>query len=62
MLKYSGQEVMYITVYEKAVIGYIRYMGCNMYFDKDGIVVESSTETFEKVPEIIGLKFKFNSA
>ena len=48
---------MYITVYEKAVIGYIRYMGCNMYFDKDGIVVESSTETFEKVPEIIGLKF-----
>lgn len=24
---------------------------------KDGIVVESSTETFEKVPEIIGLKF-----
>ena len=48
---------MYITVYEQAVIGYIRYMGCNMYFDKDGIVVESSTETFEKVPEIIGLKF-----
>ena len=48
---------MYITVYETAVIGYIRYMGCNMYFDKDGIVVESSTETFEKVPEIIGLKF-----
>ena len=48
---------MYITVYEKAVIGYIRYMGCNMYFDKDGIVVESSTEIFEKVPEIIGLKF-----
>lgn len=48
---------MYITVYEKAVIGYIRYMGSNMYFDKDGIVVESSTETFEKVPEIIGLKF-----
>ena len=31
---------MYITVYEKAVIGYIRYMGCNMYFDKDGIVVK----------------------
>ena len=41
---------MYITVYEKSVIGYIRYMGCNMFFDKDGIVVESSTE-------IIGLKF-----
>lgn len=48
---------MYITVYEKPVIGYIRYMGCNMFFDKDGIVVESSTESYDKVPEIIGLKF-----
>ena len=48
---------MYITVYEKSVIGYIRYMGCNMFFDKDGIVVESSTESYDKVPEIIGLKF-----
>ena len=48
---------LYVTVYEKAIVGYVRYMGCNMYFDKDGIVVESSTETFEKVPEIIGLKF-----
>ena len=42
---------MYITVYEKAVIGYIRYMGCNMYFDKDGIVVESSTDLYENVPQ-----------
>ena len=48
---------MYITVYEKSVIGYIRYMGCNMFFDKDGIVVESSTESYDKVPEIIALKF-----
>ena len=48
---------MNVAVYEKAIVGYISYMGCNMYFDKDGIVVESSTETFEKVPEIIGLKF-----
>ena len=32
-------------------------MGCNMYFDKDGIVVESSTEEYENVPEIDGLKF-----
>ena len=48
---------MYITVYEKAVIGYIRYMGCNMYFDKDGIVVESSTDLYENVPEIDGLNF-----
>ena len=30
---------LYVTVYEKAIVGYVRYMGCNMYFDKDGIVV-----------------------
>ena len=48
---------MYITVYEKPVIGYIRYMGCNMFFDKDGIVVESDAKLTEGVPEIKGLHF-----
>ena len=24
---------LYVTVYEKAIVGYVRYMGCNMYFD-----------------------------
>ena len=48
---------LYVTVYEKAIVGYVRYMGCNMYFDKDGIVVESSTDLYENVPEIDGLKF-----
>ena len=47
-----------VTVYEKAVIGYISYMGCNMYFDKDGMVVESSSEFYEGVPEIAGLVFQ----
>lgn len=44
-------------MYEKAIVGYVRYMGCNMYFDKDGIVVESSTDLYENVPEIDGLNF-----
>ena len=29
-------DKMNVTIYEKAVVGYINYMGCNMYFDKDG--------------------------
>ena len=48
---------MNVAVYEKAIVGYVRYMGCNMYFDKDGIVVESSTDLYENVPQIDGLKF-----
>lgn len=49
---------MTVTVYEKAVVGYISYMGCNMFFDKDGIVVESSAEYYEGIPEISGLSFR----
>lgn len=56
-IEYNWPNKLYVTVYEKAIVGYINYMGCNMYFDKDGIVVESSLEEYENVPEIDGLKF-----
>lgn len=46
-----------IIVYEKSIVGYVTYMSSNMYFDKDGIIVESSNETIEGYPEITGLKF-----
>lgn len=46
-----------VTVYEKSIVGYISYMGCNMFFDREGMVVESSLEHYENVPEIYGLKF-----
>ncbi len=49
---------MEVTVYEKSIVGYIDYMGGRMYFDKDGIVVESSSEVYEGVPEISGLQFR----
>ena len=47
-----------ITVYEKSIIGRVKYMGSNMYFDKDGTVVESSSEDIESVPEVKGLEFE----
>ena len=46
-----------IRVYEKTLIGYVEYMGSNLYFDKDGTVVESSNEILEGIPCIKGLKF-----
>lgn len=46
-----------IRVYEKTIIGYVEYMGANLYFDKDGTVVESSGEVVEGIPCIKGLKF-----
>ena len=48
---------MLITVYEKSIIGYVNYMGCNMYFDRDGIVVDSSTRALSGIPQISGLRF-----
>lgn len=46
-----------ITVYEKAIAGYVEYLGRYMYFDKDGIVVESSTTQARDLPYVTGLKF-----
>lgn len=46
-----------IRVYEKMMIGYVEYMGSNLYFDKDGTVVESSGEILDGIPCIKGLEF-----
>lgn len=46
-----------IEVYEKALAGCVEYLERYMYFDKDGIVVESALEKTEGVPMVTGLKF-----
>ncbi len=46
-----------IEVYEKALAGYVEYLENYMYFDKDGIVVESSNERTEGIPLVTGLQF-----
>lgn len=46
-----------VTVYEKSIVGYVVYKGSNMYFDKDGMVVESSTEVFDDIVKVDGLEF-----
>jgi cell division protein FtsQ len=48
-----------ITVYEKALAGYVRYLDSYMYFDKDGCVVESSGVKTVGVPQITGLTFDY---
>ena len=46
-----------IEVYEKALAGYVEYLERYMYFDKDGIVVEVSTEKTHGIPLVTGLPF-----
>jgi cell division protein FtsQ len=54
-----SKDTIRINVYEKAVAGYIAYLGRYMYFDRDGIVCESSFETSDNVPEVMGLSFDY---
>lgn len=53
----EARDTIRITVYEKALAGYVAYLGRYVYFDKDGIVVETSTEKTEGIPQVTGLKF-----
>lgn len=46
-----------VIIYEKSIVGYVSYMSSYMYFDKDGIVVESSGSRLEGVPWITGMEF-----
>ncbi|MCR4587968.1 MAG: FtsQ-type POTRA domain-containing protein [Lachnospiraceae bacterium] len=50
-------DTIRITVYEKALAGCVVFLDRYMYFDKDGIVVESSSVATPSVPVITGLSF-----
>lgn len=53
----EARDTIRITVYEKALAGYVRYLGRYVYFDKDGIVVETSEEETAGIPQVTGLTF-----
>ena len=56
-LVFQGLGKVEVIVYEKSVVGYVSYMSSYMYFDKDGIIVESANEALPGVPLVTGLKF-----
>lgn len=48
-----------LRFYEKKPIGCIEYVSNYMYFDKDGIMIESSPDRLEGIPVVEGLKFGY---
>ncbi len=56
-IEYIDRHTARIVVHEKRVTGCVIVMGRYMFFDKDGIVVESADSLLEGVPVISGLKF-----
>ncbi|MBO6132909.1 MAG: FtsQ-type POTRA domain-containing protein [Lachnospiraceae bacterium] len=53
----EGPKEVSIDVYEKAIAGCVAYLDRFMYFDKDGIVVESSVDKLPGIPQVTGLVF-----
>jgi cell division protein FtsQ len=53
----KSPHTLHVTVYEKGIVGYLynSEQGQNVYFDKDGFVVEISTDIIDGVPRVDGL-------
>lgn len=53
----QSNDTIKITVYEKALAGYVEYLGRFMYFDNKGVVVEASKVITKGIPQITGITF-----
>lgn len=56
-VSYEGMHTVKLHVYDKTISGCIRYMGQYVYFDKDGIVLQSMKEKKDEVPVVTGIRF-----
>ncbi|MCI8528653.1 MAG: cell division protein FtsQ [Lachnospiraceae bacterium] len=50
-------DTIKITVYEKSLTGYVKYLDTYVYFDRDGYVVENSNIKTVGIPQVTGLEF-----
>ena len=58
-VRLTGLTSVQVTVYEKSMMGYVEFSGSYLYFDKDGLIVESSQERYGTLPRITGLDFDY---
>lgn len=56
-VKWKSPSRITLRVYDKSISGCVKYMGQYVYFDKDGIVLQSLANTIEGVPVVTGIKF-----
>ncbi|SFR95731.1 cell division protein FtsQ/DivIB [Anaeromicropila populeti] len=56
-IEIKGRNKILINIYEKSMISCIKYMEEYFYLDKDGTVIESSSEKVADLPLITGVKF-----
>lgn len=56
---FIDKNTIAVEVYEKSVAGCIEYMESYVYFDRDGIVLETSKQRYDNVPYIKGITVKY---
>ena len=47
---FHGPFKVEVIVYDKSIVGYVSYMSSYMYFDREGIIVESSADCLPGIP------------
>ena len=57
-IEFKSKDTVNVTVYEKKIAGCIEYMESYVYFDKDGIILETAKDRKKDVPLIEGLEFE----
>lgn len=57
-IEFVDKNSIRIQVYDKVIIGCVKHMGKYLHFDREGIVVESSSERMKDIPEITGVEFE----
>lgn len=53
----TGRDSVEVAVYDKRITGCVEQMGSYLYFDREGIVVESAKQKLPDIPVVTGLKF-----
>lgn len=56
-ISYEGNNKITIQVYEKKLVAGFEYMGEYIYFDKDGLILETSFEPLDNTALIEGVNF-----
>lgn len=56
-ISFEGNSSMTIRVYEKALVACFYYMGEYVFFDKDGMILETGKEAHDNIPCIEGVTF-----
>lgn len=55
--EYHNPRSITLHVYDKKISGCINYLGQYVYFDKDGIVLQTIPEQIEGIPVVTGINF-----